>query len=213
MTRHATRWAEHGPDTDAVARLAIAMLVGFQGTIGLYQGEELGQTETDLAYEEITDPPGLKFWPENKGRDGCRTPMVWERAAPNGGFSAARPWLPVKPPQLARAVDAQAGAPGSVLAAYRAALAFRRAEPALRDGATVFLEVAAPVLAFRRVLGDRAITCVYNLSPQPVALPLPAPGTATGPGEGCDWAEGALRLGPAGYGFFTGPGVPEPAVG
>ena len=212
VTRHATRWAGHGADTDAVARLAIAMLVGFQGTIGLYQGEELGQTETELTYAEITDPPGLKFWPENKGRDGCRTPMVWERGAPNGGFSAANPWLPVKPPQLARAVDAQAAAPGSVLSAYRAALAFRRAEPALREGGTRFLDLPAPVLAFRRVWDGRAVTCVYNLSPRPVTLSIGGAATPVGPAEGCTRAGDRLTLAPCGYGFFASPEGAPPAL-
>ena len=54
------------------------MLVSFEGTICIYQGEELGQTETDILWEELTDPPGFRFWPEYKGRDGCRTPMVWD---------------------------------------------------------------------------------------------------------------------------------------
>ncbi len=27
------------------------------------------------------DPYGISFWPEFKGRDGCRTPMVWEKAS------------------------------------------------------------------------------------------------------------------------------------
>ena len=46
-------------------------------------GEELGQTETVLTFDELTDPAGINFWPEEKGRDGCRTPMVWEASAPN----------------------------------------------------------------------------------------------------------------------------------
>jgi alpha-glucosidase len=77
VQRHVTRWARPGEE-DAVAKLSIAILASLPGTICLYQGEELGQTETELTYEELTDPPGLRFWPENKGRDGCRTPMVWE---------------------------------------------------------------------------------------------------------------------------------------
>ena len=54
-------------------RLAAALLLSLQGSICLYQGEELGQTETDIAYDELTDPPGFAFWPDYKGRDGCRT--------------------------------------------------------------------------------------------------------------------------------------------
>ena len=73
-----------GPSTarsDDVARLAAAMLLSFEGSICLYQGEELGQTETDIVFHELTDPPGITFWPDYKGRDGCRTPMVWDDSA------------------------------------------------------------------------------------------------------------------------------------
>ena len=45
------------------------MLMSFPGTIGIYQGEELGQTETELVFEELTDPPAIRFWPAVKGRD------------------------------------------------------------------------------------------------------------------------------------------------
>lgn len=203
VIRHVSRWAPHAVSPDAMARLAIAMLVGFEGTIGLYQGEELGQTETDLAYEELTDPPGLKFWPENKGRDGCRTPMVWEEAAPHAGFSSVKPWLPVKPPQAARAVDAQTGDPASVLSAYRAALAFRRAEPVLHTGRTTFIDLPGPVLAFHRELRDRAITCIYNLSLESVALTLHGAVTPVGPTAAVTRNVERLVLGPNGYGFFA----------
>ena len=45
--------------------------------------------------DEVVDPPGLAFWPDYKGRDGCRTPMVWDADAPHGGFTTGTPWLPV----------------------------------------------------------------------------------------------------------------------
>ncbi len=58
----------------------------------LYQGEELGLPEAELAvrsdYAILT---ASAFWPDFKGRDGCRTPMAVELYEANGGFSAARP--------------------------------------------------------------------------------------------------------------------------
>jgi alpha-glucosidase len=213
VNRHVSRWAKHAASPEALARLAIAMLVGFEGTIGIYQGEELGQTETDLAYDELTDPPGLKFWPENKGRDGCRTPMVWQAGAPNAGFSTGRPWLPVKPPQAARAVAVQEGDPASVLAAYRAALAFRRDEPVLRQGRTVFADLAEPVLAFHRLHAGRAITCLFNLSPQGQELAMRGAAEPVGPREGIRRDGAALTLGPNGYGFFATPAEALPVFG
>ncbi|WP_147107076.1 alpha-glucosidase [Tateyamaria sp. syn59] len=169
VPRHVGRWLEHGVDQDALAKQAAALLLSFEGSICIYQGEELGQVDTVLSFDELTDPEGINFWPEKTGRDGCRTPMVWEADAPNGGFSQAnRTWLPVKEPQRARAVSAQGE--NSVLAFYREMLALRRGSEDLRAGKTVFLDLPEPVLGFRR--GENMM-CVYNLSPEPVSVELP----------------------------------------
>ena len=142
--------AQAGASPEALAKLAGALLLSLEGSICLYQGEELGQTETELEYHELTDPQGIRFWPENKGRDGCRTPMVWDAAEPNAGFSTGRPWLPVKAPQAARPAAGQVGEPDSVLEFYRRMLRLRRETDALRMGRTKFFDVSEPVLAFTR---------------------------------------------------------------
>ncbi|MDF1874085.1 alpha-glucosidase, partial [Vannielia sp.] len=170
VPRQVSRWAEFAVSEDAMARLACAMLMSFEGTIGIYQGEELGQTETELTFEELTDPPAIRFWPAVKGRDGCRTPMVWEKNAPNAGFSTGTPWLPVKAPQAAKAVDQQGG--NSILAFYKAAIARRKASPALSHGTTTFISLPEPILAFTRSAKEEALTCVFNLSPKPQKLKI-----------------------------------------
>ncbi|MCR8725060.1 alpha-glucosidase [Frigidibacter sp. ROC022] len=209
VPRHVSRWAGHGTSEDAVARLAIAMLASFEGTIGLYQGEELGQTETDILYDELTDPPGFKFWPDYKGRDGCRTPMVWDGSA-SGGFTSGTPWLPIKPPQLARNVAAQEAANDSVLAAYRATLAFRRGSEALRRGGTRFLDLPEPVLGFHREADGQRLTCLFNLSPRPQRLRIAGAAELAGPGR-ASLSDGVLALPGSGHAWLqgTGPHAPE----
>ncbi len=204
VIRHVTRWSDHGPDPDAVARLSAAMLLGFRGSVCLYQGEELGQTETDILFEELTDPPGIAFWPDYKGRDGCRTPMVWDDG-PNGGFSAVTPWLPVKPPQAARHVAGQVNVPGSVLEFYRAMLAFRRAQPALA-GAMCFVDAPDPVLAFIRGDGPDALLCLFNLSPRTFALQVRGAGEAEGPRQHLSRHGELVTLGASGFAFLGAPG-------
>jgi alpha-glucosidase len=202
VIRHVTRWAAFGPQDD-VARLAAAMLLSFEGAVCLYQGEELGQTETDIEFHELTDPPGITFWPDYKGRDGCRTPMVWDGSA-TGGFTTGTPWLPVKPPQRARNMAAQAGVAGSVLETYRALLAWRRGSTALRHGRTRFFDTPEPVLAFLRDAGSEAVACVFNLSDQPVRVA--AHGVALGPmAQAARLAEGKLELGANGFAWLACP--------
>ncbi len=201
VERHVTRWAAHGVDTDSLAKLSIGILAAFEGTIGIYQGEELGLEQTEMEYHELTDPPGLRFWPEVKGRDGCRTPMVWDTQAEHGGFTEATPWLPVKAPQWARAVSGQGE--GSVLEHYRRILAYRRRSDVVRRGRTAFLDVGEPVLAFRRVLDDQALTCVFNLSPE--AREVEVTGDATvGLSAGGDLNNGRVTLQGNGFVYLEG---------
>lgn len=182
VMRHVSRWTPPGGDTGAVARQAINLLVSLPGTLGIYQGEELGLTETDIEFHELRDLGYIDFWPENKGRDGCRTPMVWSHNAPNGGFSSAEPWLPVKAPQLAAALDRQGE--GSVLQTYRAALALRRKTLALQLGSAEFFDLPEPFLALRRSHNGKVVTAVFNLSPGPVVLRYRGAASAFGPAHG-----------------------------
>ena len=103
VMRHTSRWQL----TPQAHRLFATMLMCLRGSVCLYQGEELGLHEADVAFEDIQDPYGVEFRPNYKGRDGCRTPFVWEGDKPNGGFSSGRPWLPVNGEHLLSAVDLQ----------------------------------------------------------------------------------------------------------
>lgn len=176
VMRHVSRFAPREADRERVAKLAISLLASLRGTICLYQGEELGLPEAELAFEELRDPYGIRFWPGLKGRDGCRTPMVWEAEKPNGGFSAAKPWLPIPPEHLARAADVQWGVPNSVLSRYRAALALRKSHAALVRGSMAFIDAPDDVLAFFREANAQKLICVFNFAQEERRWTLP-PGT------------------------------------
>jgi alpha-glucosidase len=200
VIRHLTRWKDQGRDEASLAKLCGALLLSLQGSICIYQGEEVGQTETELTYEELTDPQGLTFWPEDKGRDGCRTPMIWDAGASQGGFSEANAtWLPVKEAQLRHAVAAQDGVEGSVLEHYRAMLRLRRERHDLRLGVTRFLDLPEPLLGFERgAAGEHGTLCVFNLSADAHEAPLPR---AAHPllSQDAHLADGRITLGPSGF--------------
>lgn len=177
VPRHATRFLPLTTDPARQAKLMASLLLSLRGSVCLYEGEELGLTEADLAFEDLVDPYGIRFWPEFKGRDGCRTPMVWEHGATHGGFTSGKPWLPVPAEHLAKAADLQIADPGSVHAHYKAFLAFRRQVPALVSGGIEFLSGHDEVLAFLRSQGNEAVLCVFNLGPAPGSFTLP-PGLA-----------------------------------
>jgi len=196
VIRHVTRWEL----SDAATRTYTVLLMCLRGSVCLYQGEELALPEADIALEDLQDPYGIEFWPEFKGRDGCRTPMVWQSDNANGGFSWGKPWLPVTSSHLGRAVAAQDADPGSMLNHYRRALAFRRAHPVLRVGDIGGLRAEADLVVFTRT-GDQTIFCAFNLGEGDVTTRLPDGNwVATGDGLGSTIAlQGEVSLGAWGF--------------
>ena len=145
------------------ARLIMALLIALRGNVFLYQGQELGLLQDDIPFHLLKDPEAIANWPLTLSRDGVRTPMPWDSQAPNAGFTAGAPWLPLSAGNVARAVGAQQGDPAALLAHTRAMLALRRAHPALRLGNVEDLRVAADVLSFTRRTGTEVIHCAFNI--------------------------------------------------
>jgi len=206
VMRHVSRWTPAGGDPVRTAKFAIALLICLRGSICLYQGEELGLEEADLAFEDLRDPYGIRFWPGFKGRDGCRTPMVWDDTQPNSGFSLSKPWLPVPEEHRRKAVSVQERDPNSVLNAYRSFIAFRKEHPVLATGSIRFLSSDADMLAFLRRNSDDQVLCVFNFSAEDASW---TPPEGLGRIEhvsfgqfGTDYAGGEVHLPPL-SGFFA----------
>jgi alpha-glucosidase len=173
VERVLTRWGRDQPSPQ-LANLLAAMVCSLRGSVCVYQGEELGLTEAELPYESLQDPYGIAFWPQFKGRDGCRTPMPWNEADAHAGFSRGTPWLPVPSEHRALAVSRQDADPHSVLNGFRAFMRWRKSQPALRWGDIAFIDTAEPVLAFTRRLDGQTVLVVFNLAGAPVDIRLPA---------------------------------------
>lgn len=166
VVRAATRWQQEGADSKHFAKFLMALLLTLRGTVCLYQGEELGLPESDVAFEDLQDPYGKAFYPEFKGRDGCRTPMPWEKEAEQAGFSKVKPWLPVESEHLSLAVDQQQQVADSVLRAYQNFLAFRKQHPALRVGDIQFVDAQQGLLAFTRECEAEKLLVLLNFTDQ-----------------------------------------------
>lgn len=159
--RAVSRWAG-AYDRERAARIYAMLLMSLRGNVFVYQGEELGLPQADVPFEALQDPEAIANWPLTLGRDGARTPMPWRRGAPNAGFSAAKPWLPVDPRHEALAVDGQENDPGSMLHFVRKLVALRRSSAALRIGSIKFHKNPDGVIAFSRVSGEERLICVFN---------------------------------------------------
>ncbi|SCZ73164.1 alpha-glucosidase [Epibacterium ulvae] len=170
VMRHVSRWNL----SEAGQRLMPVLMMCLRGSVCLYQGEELGLEEADVAFEDLQDPYGIEFWPEFKGRDGCRTPMVWDQSNQAAGFSSERPWLPVSDAHLMQTAAHQEGQGGSLLEYYRRALTLRKTYPALVKGTQDRLSAEGTVLTFIRAIAGEQIFCAFNLSHTPTRCAVPA---------------------------------------
>jgi alpha-glucosidase len=172
VMRVMSRWGGPNP-TPAFAKLILAMQLSLKGTPCLYQGDELALIEADVPFELLQDPYGITFWPEFKGRDGCRTPMPWDANAPHAGFTSGKPWLPVADAHIPAAASAQENDPDSTLNFARRLIAWRRQQPQLTRGEIVFYDAPEPVLALRRDLpGHPGIIAIFNLGAAPASFAL-----------------------------------------
>ncbi|POF34569.1 alpha-glucosidase [Roseibium marinum] len=171
VKRVASRWG-NGLDLTKFAPLATALCASLRGTPCLYQGEELGLTQAEVPFEKLQDPYGIRFWPDYKGRDGCRTPMPWVRDNAHAGFSDADPWLPVAPEHRDRAVFEQDKDEQSVLNRNRAFFAWRQRKTALRKGDMAFLDSPGETLVFTRSFQGETVLCAFNLGNTPATFSL-----------------------------------------
>ncbi len=184
-TRVWTHFAGDGPHAAERARLNAALVLTLRGTPFLYNGEEIGMTDT-----VITDPDRLRdtmaIWYYDKSihdlkvdpaeaaaragqmsRDKNRTPMQWA-AGPNAGFCPAdvTPWLPVNSNCAAGVnVHDQQDDPDSMLNTYRRLIRVRRDVPALVTGEYRPLHGrAVNYFAFLRETPDQTVLVVLNYS-------------------------------------------------
>jgi alpha-glucosidase len=185
--RVATRWSA-GEFTPALSKLVLALQLSLKGTPCLYQGDELALPEADVPYELLQDPYGITFWPEFKGRDGCRTPMPWTASDANAGFTTGKPWLPVPAEHLALAEDLQDRDPQSMLNFQRKIIHWRRTMPQITRGEIVFFDVPEQALALRRDWpGYPSVLAVFNVTDAPLSFEWPeAAGAAKLEGHGLD---------------------------
>ncbi len=163
VERVASRWNREVHSNEK-SKLFTALLCCLRGSVCSYQGEELGLTEAEFEYKDLQDPYGIAFWPNYKGRDGCRTPMPWSSQERGLGFTSGKSWLPIPEEHLDKAVDIQEAQNNSVLKTFKSFIAWRKKIPALILGDIQFIETDEPLLVIKRSTNNRSIFLYFNLS-------------------------------------------------
>ena len=166
----ARTWDRYGDGVhnDQIAKLMAALLLTTHCTPQMYYGEEVGmRTTVPTRIEDVKDPVGRTGWPKDKGRDGERTPMQWNKSK-NAGFSTApKTWLPVPPNAAQYNVEVEQYNPDSIFNFYKHVIALRREISALHDGSYVAVNRDDPnVLAYLRTTnnGTDPVLVALNMS-------------------------------------------------
>jgi len=175
-----TRWASRF-DYDRVHemdffRLVFTLLGVLKGAMCIYQGEELGLSEYVIQEHELQDPYGKRFYPVFKGRDGCRTPFVWDKTKPNAGFNQGqKTWLPVPKEHIHLSANQQLENKESLLLYVREFLKWRKSLPVLLSGqiqAEVFQDDILRLTRFDAQAGKK-LDLYFNFSHRSQNLNLP----------------------------------------
>ena len=152
-------------DSDKMQILLLKLQISLIGSSCIYQGEELGLEDVkDIPREKMQDPWGIEFAPTFLGRDTCRTPMVWNRKLPNGGFSKAKStWLPISDKHLDRAAMDSALNPNSIYSELSKFLKWRKKQSAMMNANCILnIDGDDTQISFDRQSDDQTLHCNFN---------------------------------------------------
>jgi oligo-1,6-glucosidase len=184
--RPVSRYGDDRDYRELSAKMLATILHLHRGTPFIYQGDELGTTNSQFqSIDDFRDIETLNHYAEAikvrsaaavlvelraASRDNARTPMQWDDS-PNAGFSSRRPWI--RPNPNYREVNAaqQIRDPHSVFHYYRRLIALRHQEPAVARGS---FEMLWPddeqIYAFIRKLDSVELLVLGNFSTLDVAV-------------------------------------------
>jgi oligo-1,6-glucosidase len=188
--RVVSRFGDDGEHRVVSAKTLGTVLHLHHGTPYVYQGEELGMTNSPFAgigdFRDIesvnyyaaavaagASPDDVLVALRTKSRDNARTPMQWDDS-PHAGFSTGEPWQPVNPNYTQINAAAARADPDSVFHHYRQLIELRHAEPAVAYGEfTMLLPDDERVYAFTRSYQGVELLVLANVSGAPATVDVP----------------------------------------
>ena len=187
--RAVSRYGDDSPEHRVSSAKTLATVQHMhKGTPYVYQGEELGMTNTYFArIEDYRDIDSLNYHADAlslgmeveavlnslsvKSRDNARTPMQWDDTS-HAGFTDGIPWLPVNPNYVTINAAAQRNDPDSIFHHFRALIALRHDHPVVAHGTfALLLPDHDQIWALTRTLEDQVLIMVANCSSTAVSFP------------------------------------------
>ena len=192
--RMLSRLGDEGPYREASAKMLAVCLMMMQGTPFLYQGDELGMTNTRFdSPDELRDSESLNAFAKYtadggicredmlryislKSRDNARTPMQWNDGA-NAGFTTGEPWMKINPNYTLINAQEQEDRADSALHFTRELIALRKEHPAVREGTFELYRRDDPdVFSYLRSTEEETLLVCCNFTGEAKLFPPPENG-------------------------------------
>jgi oligo-1,6-glucosidase len=162
------------------AKLFATLLLTLEGTPFIYQGDEIGMTntyyETIAEYNDVAtvnvyhekvaagaDPRTVFDEVRRTSRDRGRSPYHWN-ATENAGFTTGRPWIAPNRNYSDINLERDLADKNSIFHYYRNMIALRKQTPALVYGEFVAREAPQELFVYQRIYQNEAYQVVLNLS-------------------------------------------------
>lgn len=180
--RIVSRWGNDEEYRQESAKLFAILLHLMKGTPYIYQGEEIGMTNYEMAsLDDIYDIESINMYHERlaaghseadiltsinaKGRDHARTPMQWHGDQAHAGFTVGQPWIPVNDNFTGINVAQNLAEKDSVFATYQQLIQYRKDHDIVVKGDFQLLYPDHPaVFAYKRQWQDDAFVVLANVS-------------------------------------------------
>lgn len=185
---------------EASAKMLGTCLHMMQGTPYVYQGEELGMTNTTFeSLEDFRDIESINAYhqytkngqiaPEDmmrylcyKSRDNARTPMQWDDSG-NAGFTDGMPWIKVNPNYKEINAKEQMGRADSVFHYYQKLIRLRKEHEIIVYGKyQLLMEEDKNLYVYTRTLGQERMLVICNFRKETQEFTMPE-GFEPGKGE------------------------------
>jgi len=191
LPRQVSKYGDPGRYRRRSAKMLATVVHLMRGTPFVYQGEEIGMTNTAFTHiEQFRDLETLGLYrdkvaegmePEDflaaareNGRDNARTPVQWS-GGPQAGFTDGTPWIDVNPNHAEINVARDLADPDGVIAHYKRLIALRKTLGIVSHGRFVgFAEGDPAVMAYAREADGQRLSVIANFTGTELTFDVPA---------------------------------------
>ncbi|MGB3161083.1 glycoside hydrolase family 13 protein [Carnobacterium sp.] len=189
LPRIVSRWGNETDYRVESSKMFAILLHLLKGTPYIYQGEEIGMTNSTInSFADIDDIDGKMMYKEwasegrseaeilqalnKKGRDNARTPVQWDRTE-QAGFSKGKPWMRVNKNYKNINVKEALENPDSIFYTYQKLIKLRKENPLVVSGSFRLLHPDHPqIIVYERSYEGEKWVVAANMSEEWVDFQL-----------------------------------------